>query len=168
MRPHRIAVVALLMLLLILAAPSVASASQPLSANGKIVTTSQKVVDTRTVDGVTFRALVATYDLTGTFDGDLTFTWKCIVRSTGPGWCKGRGTFIGTVSGRSGTVDLHDVISVDPSTGAFKGRFVLLSGTCHLTGIHGSGTLQGDSAAGGTYSGKVVFAHRPAPLGGPR
>ena len=50
-----------------------------------------------------------------------------------------------------------DLIGIDPTTGAFSGRFVMVGGTGAPAGLHGEGTFQGQGTTG-TYTSKVVFS----------
>jgi hypothetical protein len=157
MKPRRIAVLVLLTPLLAVAAPSTANAAAPVSAAGSVTQTSFTVTGARTAGGVTFFTFTETDSLTGTFTGDSVLNGECVQGSTGPIRCKATETLTGTVLGRSGTADFLDLITIDPTTGGFEGRFITVGGTGELSGIHGQGTFAGQGTTG-TYSGTVVLA----------
>ena len=156
MKPRRLAVLALLTPLLVLIIPSAATAAAPVSASGSVTQTSFTVTGSRDADGVTFFTFTETDRLSGTFTGRSVLSGECIQRSTGPILCRADETFSGTVLGESGTADFLDLISIDPNSGTFEGRFIVLSGSGGLAGIHGQGTFQGQGTAG-TYSGRLVL-----------
>jgi hypothetical protein len=136
--------------------PSAANAATPVSASGSVTQTSFTVTGTRSADGVTFFTFTETDRLSGTFTGDSVLSGECIQRSTGPILCQAHETFSGTALGESGTVNFLDLISIDPSTGTFEGRFIVLSGSGGLAGIHGQGTFHGQGTTG-TYSATVIL-----------
>jgi hypothetical protein len=156
MKRHLLGTATLLVPLSVIAAPGVANAAPPESASGTVEQTSFVVTGTRTAGGVTFFTFTETDSLSGAFAGNSTISGECIQRATGPILCKAEETFTGTVLGRSGTVDLHDLISIDPTTGAIQGSFVSVAGTGELSGAHTHGTFTGQGTSG-TYSGTVVF-----------
>jgi len=156
MKRHIPATAALLAPLSAIAAPGVANAAPPEAASGTVQQTSFVVTGTRTADGVTFFTFDETDSLSGAFAGTSTLSGECIQRATGPILCKAQETFTGTVLGRSGTVDLLDLISIDPTTGAVQGSFVSVGGTGELSGLHTHGTFEAQGASG-TYSGTAVF-----------
>jgi hypothetical protein len=157
MKPHRLAVLGLITLLLMIGAPSLANAAAPVPASGSVTQTSFVITGARTADGITFFTFEETDTLTGTFTGTATLSGECIQRATGPVLCQAHETFTGTVLGRSGTLTFLDLISVDLATGAVEGRFNSLSGTGELSGIQTHGTFEAQGTTG-TYSGSVVVA----------
>jgi hypothetical protein len=140
-----------------LSVTGVANAAPPEAATGTVEQTSFAVTGTRTAGGVTFFTFAETDSLSGAFAGTSTLSGECIQRATGPILCKAQETFTGTVLGRSGTVDLVDLISIDPTTGAVQGSFVSVGGTGGLSGLHSHGTFAALGTSG-TYAATVVFA----------
>lgn len=136
-------------------APAVAQAA-PLTASGGVVQTSFTVTGSRTAGGVTFFTFAETDSLTGTFSGTSTLSGECIQRARGPILCRARETFTGTVAGIAGTVDFADLITIDPATGAFSGRFTIVGATGGLNQLHGQGTFEGQGTTG-TYTGTIIL-----------
>jgi hypothetical protein len=139
----------------LLAAPAEAHAV-PVAATGTVVQTSFTVTGARTADGVTFFTFAETDTLAGTFSGASVLAGECVQRTSGPILCRARETFTGTVSGIAGTVTFNDLITIDPTTGAFSGRFVIVGASGGLANLHGQGTFQGQGTTG-TYAATIIF-----------
>ena len=157
MNRHRTIVLALLVPLLALLAPSPASAATRLAASGEFVQTSFTVTGSRVAGSLTFLSFVETDTLTGTLSGTSEIVGECIFFSSGEGMCKAQETFIGTVDGMPGTLEFHDVVTIDNNAGTVEGRFMVVDGTGELEGLHGQGTFSGAGGAG-TYAATVTLA----------
>jgi len=68
-----------------------------------------------------------------------------------------RGTYTGSVTGRSGSFDLVFAGNID-ATGHALGSLVVIRGAGGLADLHGLLRLEGQSGVGGTYTGTVNFA----------
>jgi Protein of unknown function (DUF3224) len=92
--------------------------------------------------------LIVTGDLTQTMYGTLDGCWTGSERDvvslrTGAATFHGRGTFDGTVEGRSGTIVMSYQGTYDPQTNVATASWVLAHGTDGLANLHGQGTWSG-------------------------
>jgi hypothetical protein len=134
-----------------------AAAAAPFEASGTFVETSSAHSEPQPVGCgcVVFFDQTVTDTLFGTLNGSGTFNGSCQVRvRSGRGVCVGTFTFTGTVAGRTGTAQIHDVILIDDvTTGASHGSFSIVSGTGGLANLRGHATVEGN-----TYNGQFLFA----------
>ncbi len=128
-----------------------ARASTPTAATGSFTTTALDTGLRVTDEG----NLVITQVLTVTFAGDFIGALSgedvvVIDPSTGHGTLRGTGSFSGTLTGVSGTMNLSFSGTVNfPSITLYV---TILGGTGGLANLHGQGTVQGILNVGGTYS----------------
>src|SRR5919198_465983 len=140
---------ALVVVGLLSATPTIA-AGPPITASGSFVQTSFVQSNVRTVDGVTFFDFTERDTLSGTFSGTSVIRGSCVVRASGHGVCQALETFTGTVAGQTGTVQFHDVVALDLTTGTSQGSFTIVGGTGNLANLRGHGTFQGTGPPGPT------------------
>jgi hypothetical protein len=165
---HQIKYVALLVVVLLFAAVAPASASQPSTVSGtyEFIYGQPEVTE---AGNNCFIEVDGTYPFSGDLEGVATTHFDAI--SHGP--CAtaapfnnretlyGRGTFVGTVLGVSGTFEFvyegHSY-PVAPGQDALDARFIILSGTDGLANLHG--VLEASYDLGNTfdtYTGRVHF-----------
>jgi hypothetical protein len=128
-----------------------------IAASGSYTVTSFVASNSRTEGQVTLFDFTGTEDLTGTFSGTVAFEGSCAVRPAGIASCVARETFTGTVAGPAGTVVWLAPAQLSLDSGSISGKFIIVSGTGDLAGLHGEGTFAG-SLGPGTYTGRFVLA----------
>jgi hypothetical protein len=108
--------------------------------------------------------VVITENFTGTFDGSYKGLERDVIYADGTATFHGSGTFSGTVSGRSGTVEMsYEGTAFTPTATA---TWVVDQGTADLAALRGHGTFQGhetgpvwgcDDTFAGIYTGQIEF-----------
>jgi len=111
------------------------------------------------VNGNTIITQSLTINTIGDISGTLSGTDVAVITSTGSGFIAGSGTFTGTILGKTGTVGIGFAGTFSPTTGQLniQASFLPGTGTGQLTGIRGTGTIQGIFNVGGTYTFNVTF-----------
>ena len=120
-------------------------ASPPVPASGEWTYVVTYIEDIKTANGKTFRYGEEIGTWTGTFTGTSFDYFEVIIHPKGFVTCQGRIAFTGTVSGKSGTMEILFVGKKDLTVNLWSGKWVILDGTGELTGIHGKGTWEGPS-----------------------
>jgi hypothetical protein len=135
-----------------------ANAATTQTATGSF-TTSTTTISVQLINGNTVITQSLKLLTTGDISGSLSGTDVAVITSTGSGFLAGSGTFTGTILGRSGTVELGFAGTFSPVTGqlSLQAAFLQGTGTGQLTGISGTGTVQGIFNVGGTYNFTVTF-----------
>lgn len=134
-----------------------AAAGKPLDAAGNVAQVSFAQSNVRTAGAVTLFDFTEHDALSGTFSGTSVIEGSCMVQASGQAVCTATETLTGTVAGRAGTAEFHDVVFLDLATSAFHGSFTVVGGTGGLASLHGQGTFEGANGRG-TYTGNVIFA----------
>jgi len=111
------------------------------------------------INGYTIITQSLTINALGDLFGTLSGTDVAVITPTGSGFIAGIGTFTGTILGRTGTVGIGFAGTFNPTTGQLNIRAAFLTGTGtgQLTGIRGTGTIQGIFNVGGTYTFNITF-----------
>lgn len=79
----------------------------------------------------------------GTFDGVSTEVGKVVIHASGFRWFTSKVSFVGSVNGKSGTLEMVAVgKKADPTTDWY-GKWVITGGTGDLANLHGQGTWWG-------------------------
>ena len=139
--------VALLGLMTLSIAPA-AWATAPTSGSGTLTPISFTVTNFYTKDGNAFVTATEVDDLSGPLLGTWTTTdEKIVFHPNGLLNFQETDHFVGTVAGRSGTLDVQFVGTGNAAT-TFEGQFAILSGTGDLANLNGQGTMLGDSTTG--------------------
>jgi len=147
----------LLLAVLLLFLPA-AQASTTQTATGTFTTTAT-TINVQVVKGNTIITQSLTINTVGDISGTLSGTDVAVITSTGSGFIAGSGTFTGTILGKTGTVGIGFAGTFSPITGQLNinAAFLPGTGTAQLTGIRGTGTIQGIFNVGGTYTFNVSF-----------
>ena len=135
-----------------------AQATRTQTATGTFTTTAT-TINVQVVNGNTIITQSLTINTIGDISGTLSGTDVAVITSTGSGFIAGSGTFTGTILGRTGTVVIGFAGTFSPTTGQLNinAAFLPGTGTGQLTGIRGTGTIQGIFNVGGTYTFSVIF-----------
>jgi hypothetical protein len=135
-----------------------ANAATTETATGSFTTTAT-TISVQVINGNTVITQSLTILTTGDVSGSLSGSDIAVITSTGSGFIAGSGTFTGTILGRSGTVGIGFAGTFSPTTGQLNLQAVFLrgTGTGQLTGLSGTGTVQGIFNVGGTYTFTVTF-----------
>jgi len=135
-----------------------AQATTTQTATGTFTTTAT-TIKVQVVNGNTIITQSLTINAAGDLSGTLSGTDVAVITSTGSGFIAGSGTFTGTILGRAGTVGIGFAGTFSPITGQLNihAAFLPGTGTGQLTGIRGTGTIQGIFNVGGTYTFTVTF-----------
>jgi len=138
--------------------PAAAQATTTQTATGTFTTTAT-TINVQVIKGNTIITQSITINILGDISGTLSGTDVAVITSTGSGFIAGSGTFTGTILGRSGTVGIGFAGTFSPTTGQLniQASFLPGTGTAQLTGIRGTGTIQGIFNVGGTYTFSVTF-----------
>lgn len=122
-------------------------------------TTTATTLSVNVINGNTVILQALTIKTTGGIIGSLSGKDVAVITSTGSGFIAGSGTFTGSVLGRSGTVVIGFAGTFNPANGqlSINAAFIRGTGTGELTGLSGTGTVQGVFNVGGTYSFNVTF-----------
>ena len=122
-------------------------------------TTKATTINIQVVNGNTIITQSLTINTIGDISGTLSGTDVAVITSTGSGFIAGSGTFTGTILGRTGTVGIGFAGTFSPTTGQLNihAAFLPDTGTAQLTGVRGTGTIQGIFNVGGTYTFNVTF-----------
>ena len=119
--------------------------------------------ETRVVGGNTFLKTHENGEWTGTFVGDSTELGQVVIHASGSWSFNAIVSYVGTVDGRSGTLEMSVVGSRPDVFTDWQGRWVILSGTGDLATLRGQGTWRGPGSLGEGkwgdiyYSGNVHF-----------
>jgi len=135
-----------------------AQATTTQTATGTFTTTAT-TINVQMINGNTVITQSLTINTVGDISGSLSGSDVAAITSTGSGFIAGGGTFTGTILGRTGTVVIGFAGTFSPITGQLNIRAAFLAGTGtgQLTGIRGTGTIQGIFNVGGTYAFGVTF-----------
>ena len=135
-----------------------AQATTTQTATGTFTTTAT-TINVQVVNGNTIVTQSLTINTIGDISGTLSGTDVAVITSTGSGFIAGSGTFTGAILGKAGTVGIGFAGTFSPITGQLNihAAFLPGTGTAHLTGIRGTGTIQGIFNVGGTYTFNVSF-----------
>jgi len=135
-----------------------AQATTTQTATGTFTTTATNI-NVQVVNGNTIITQSLTINTKGDISGTLSGTDVALITSTGSGFIAGSGTFTGTILGRTGAVGIGFAGTFSPITGQLniQASFLPGTGTGQLTGIRGTGTIQGIFNVGGTYTFSVTF-----------
>src|SRR6266699_1785843 len=122
-------------------------------------TTTATTINVQVISGNTIITQSLTINAIGDLSGSLSGTDVAVITSTGSGFIAGSGTFTGTILGRTGTVGIGFAGTFSPTTGQLniQASFLPGTGTGQLTGVRGTGTIQGIFNVGGTYAFNVTF-----------
>jgi hypothetical protein len=129
----------------------------PLSGAGTFEDIHVTVVSTRQAGPNTISEQTQTAKATGTLDGDVTNFVTCVTDLTGQGVCVGRATFIGSVDGHAGTLEIQNQSQVNGDE-VEAAHFTIVSGTNALATLHGHGSFTGFFSLIGVYTMEYFFA----------
>ena len=128
---------------MVVLALSVSVQAGPLTVAGGDWLYMPAVVGMRTAGGNTFLELSEVGQWSGTFEGDSTEAGTVVQHSSGYVFFKGVVSFVGTVDGQSGTMEMSVVGSKADPTSDWEGKWVILGGTDGLSTLQGQGTWWG-------------------------
>lgn len=134
---------ALVTIVMLLSALLMSAQAGPPTAAGGDWLYMPTVVGTRIADGNTFRELSEVGEWSGTFEGVSTEGGTVVQHSSGFVFFKGVVSFVGTVNGQSGTMEMSVVGSKADPTAEWEGKWVILNGTEGLATLRGQGTWSG-------------------------
>jgi hypothetical protein len=122
-------------------------------------TTTATTISVQVINGNTVITQRLTINALGDIVGSLSGSDVAVITSTGSGFLAGSGTFTGTILSRTGTVGIGFAGTFSPTTGQLnlQASFLAGTGTDQLTGIKGTGTIQGVFDVGGAYTFSVTF-----------
>lgn len=152
-----VAVSLALVMMLAAAYPNVTSA-QPTQAVGQFTQVSFQTGNERTVGHFTLFDFMEQDELTGTATGTSVIVGTCAMHPSGHAVCLALETFNGVIDGQTGTVQFHDAVVLDTTTGTGHGAFIIVegSGTGDLEGLTGHGSFAGQGGSG-TYMATLDF-----------
>lgn len=144
-------------------APGTTRADPPQPADGDFVVDQEtfNVTSVEPAGAICLIELTATFQLTGTFEGE--FTADFFIVHLGP--CEepapqvfiAEGTYTGAVGDAQGSFDFRFVGDID-AEGNADGDLVVVRGTGDLKGLSSRITLTGQAGVAGTYAGRIHFA----------
>lgn len=110
-------------------------ASKPTTGSGTFTSDTVATYDFKFNGGNTYFKYDAIYTFSGPVDAILTIIGgECTIHSNGKGNCLSYGTFVGTIGGRSGTVDIVIPTTLNPD-GTYQGTDISISGTGELANL---------------------------------
>lgn len=139
--------------------PATANAEQRMAVSGTIVFgTNPPPLKFAAIGGYT----VVTDNLDGTLTGSIEssqfiFIRTLIIHSNGEFDITGQITGTATIFGKSGGFTQRITGTGIMSTKAIQGKWVIMSGTGGLEGLHGEGTFSGIAGQTSDYSGRIYF-----------
>jgi hypothetical protein len=143
-------------LVAMLALPAQAAQSTPVEGLWRYISTT---LDIKYANGNTF---VTTHEdgiWAGGFSGTSTEAGLVVIHNSGFWSFNAIVSFVGTVEGKTGTLEMSVVGKKPAGPGAqWEGKWVILSGTGELRNLHGQGTWWGPGASGPGVWGDIPYA----------
>jgi len=153
----------LLTMILILSILSTPALAGPPTEAGGLWQYKPEILEMWFADGNMFLHTAEEAVWTGTFEGDSTEDGLVVVHSSGLWTFNGMVSFVGTVDGKSGTMEMSVNGTRPDEFSDWTGRWVILSGTDELANLRGQGRWWGPGAPEPgewgdiDYSGKIHF-----------
>lgn len=155
MKKRVLTLLTMIMILSTLSAPALAG---PPTEVGGLWQYTPYIVGVRVAGGNMFLQTIEDGIWTGNFEGDSTEDGQVVVHSSGSWSYKGIVSFVGTVDGRSGTMEMSVAGRRPDVLSDWQGLWVILSGTDELANLRGQGTWWGPGAPAPEQQGDIYYS----------